>query len=75
MQKASRSGSTPTTGPTASSSTVAPRGLRDVLDLVPLGPAVALDEVEPAEAIMRRSTQAMSLGASSPEAHATRRWA
>ncbi|HEX2326651.1 MAG TPA: glutamate synthase-related protein, partial [Chloroflexota bacterium] len=49
-----------------------PRALRDVLDLVPLGPAVLLDEVEPAEAIMRRfSTQAMSLGALSPEAHAT----
>ena len=50
----------------------APRALRDVLDLVPLGPAVSLDEVEPVEAIMRRfSTQAMSLGALSPEAHAT----
>jgi glutamate synthase (NADPH/NADH) large chain/glutamate synthase (ferredoxin) len=49
-----------------------PRALRDVLDLVPLGPAVPVDEVEPVENIIARfSTQAMSLGALSPEAHAT----
>ena len=45
--------------------------LRDLLDTVP-DAAVPLDEVEPLESIVRRfSTQAMSLGALSPEAHRT----
>ncbi|MGH2370898.1 MAG: glutamate synthase-related protein, partial [Chloroflexota bacterium] len=49
-----------------------PRALRDVLEFAPVGPAVPLDEVEPAEQIIRRfNTTAMSLGALSPEAHAT----
>jgi len=47
-----------------------PAALRDLLELVPAGPAVPLDEVEPAAAILRRfSTAAMSLGSLSPEAH------
>ncbi len=73
MQKASRSGAYADYA--AYRDLVAggpPRALRDMLDLVPLGPAVSLDEVEPVEGIIRRfSTQAMSLGALSPEAHAT----
>ena len=45
--------------------------LRDLLDTVP-DAAVPLDEVEPLESIVKRfSTQAMSLGALSPEAHRT----
>jgi glutamate synthase domain-containing protein 2/glutamate synthase domain-containing protein 1/glutamate synthase domain-containing protein 3 len=45
--------------------------LRDLLDTVP-DTAVPLDEVEPIESIVRRfSTQAMSLGSLSPEAHRT----
>src|SRR2546422_163014 len=45
--------------------------LRDLLDTVPDAP-VALDEVEPLESIVKRfSTQAMSLGSLSPEAHRT----
>src|SRR6266849_3009472 len=45
--------------------------LRDLLDTVP-DTAVALDEVEPLESIVKRfSTQAMSLGSLSPEAHRT----
>jgi glutamate synthase (ferredoxin) len=43
---------------------------RDLLDLVPAGPPVPLDEVEPAASITRRfSTGAMSHGALSAEAH------
>jgi glutamate synthase (NADPH/NADH) large chain len=46
--------------------------LRDLLDLVAAGPALTLDEVEPAESIVRRFViSAMSLGALSPEAHLT----
>ncbi|HEV7887475.1 MAG TPA: glutamate synthase large subunit, partial [Acidimicrobiales bacterium] len=46
--------------------------LHDLLELVPIGPAVALEEVEPAEAICRRfSTGAMSHGSLSAEAHET----
>ncbi len=46
--------------------------IRDLLRLKPLGAAVALDEVEPAEAITRRFVvTAMSLGALSPEAART----
>jgi glutamate synthase (ferredoxin) len=45
--------------------------LRDLLDAAPEQP-LALDEVSPAEDILRRfSTQAMSLGSLSPEAHRT----
>jgi glutamate synthase (ferredoxin) len=46
--------------------------LRDLLELVPLGPPVPLEEVEPAEAICTRfSTGAMSHGSLSAEAHET----
>jgi len=49
-----------------------PANLRDLLDFVPLGPAIHPDEVEPAASIMRRfATGAMSLGALSPETHET----
>src|SRR5712691_9322532 len=45
--------------------------LRDLLETVP-APPVPIEEVEPADAIVRRfSTQAMSLGALSLEAHRT----
>ena len=45
--------------------------LRDLLDTIP-DAAVPLDEVEPLESIVKRfSTQAMSLGSLSPEAHRT----
>jgi glutamate synthase domain-containing protein 2/glutamate synthase domain-containing protein 1/glutamate synthase domain-containing protein 3 len=45
--------------------------LRDLLDTVP-DTAVPLDEVEPLDSIVKRfSTQAMSLGSLSPEAHRT----
>ena len=45
--------------------------LRDLLDTIP-DTAVPLDEVEPLESIVKRfSTQAMSLGSLSPEAHRT----
>jgi glutamate synthase domain-containing protein 2/glutamate synthase domain-containing protein 1/glutamate synthase domain-containing protein 3 len=45
--------------------------LRDLLETVP-GQPIAMDEVEPVEAIVRRfSTQAMSLGSLSLEAHRT----
>ena len=47
-----------------------PAALRDLLEMEPAGPPVPLDEVEPAEGILRRfSTAAMSLGSLSPEAH------
>ena len=49
-----------------------PAALRDLLQAHPAGPPVPLDQVEPAEAILRRfSTAAMSLGSLSPEAHET----
>ena len=45
--------------------------LRDLLETVASSP-VSIDEVEPAESILKRfSTQAMSLGSLSPEAHRT----
>ncbi len=45
--------------------------LRDLLEMLP-EQAVALEEVEPLESILKRfSTQAMSLGSLSPEAHKT----
>jgi len=47
-----------------------PACLRDLLGLQPAGEPVPLDEVEPAEAILKRfDAAAMSLGALSPEAH------
>lgn len=47
-----------------------PAALRDLFQLVPAGPPIAIDEVEPVEAILRRFDSAgMSLGALSPEAH------
>ena len=50
----------------------APMDIRDLLKFKPRGPAVPLEEVEPAEAIMKRfNGAAMSLGALSPEAHVT----
>jgi len=49
-----------------------PSMLRDLLELVPNGQPVPLDEVEPIEAILPRFDSAgMSLGALSPEAHET----
>jgi glutamate synthase (ferredoxin) len=45
---------------------------RDLLELLPAGPPVPIDEVEPIEAIVRRfSTAAMSHGSTSMEAHVT----
>ena len=49
----------------------APTFLRDLLEMLPEQP-VALEDVEPLESILARfSTQAMSLGSLSPEAHKT----
>jgi glutamate synthase (ferredoxin) len=49
-----------------------PLELRDLLDLHPAREAIPLDQVEPADRIMRRfTTAAMSLGALSREAHET----
>ncbi len=49
-----------------------PAALRDLLEMVPAGDPVPVDEVEPAEAVLRRfSTAAMSHGALSAEAHET----
>jgi glutamate synthase (ferredoxin) len=49
-----------------------PTELHDLLELVPAGPPVPLEEVEPARAITRRfSTGAMSHGSLSREAHET----
>ena len=49
-----------------------PTELRDLLELVPTGPSVPLDEVEPAAEIAKRfSTGAMSHGSLSAEAHET----
>ena len=46
--------------------------LRGLLDLTPVGPPVALDEVEPEAVIVRRfATGAMSFGSISVEAHQT----
>ncbi|MFM7694549.1 MAG: glutamate synthase central domain-containing protein, partial [Actinomycetota bacterium] len=46
--------------------------LRDLLEIVPAGPPVPLDEVEPSSAIVRRfATGAMSMGSISREAHET----
>ena len=49
-----------------------PAALRDLLEMVPAGPPVPLEEVEPAAEILKRfSTAAMSHGALSAEAHET----
>jgi glutamate synthase (ferredoxin) len=49
-----------------------PANLRDLMRIRKTRPALAIDEVEPVESIRRRfTTQAMSLGALSPEAHST----
>ena len=49
-----------------------PMEIRDLLKFKPQNPPVPLDEVEPAEEIMKRfNGAAMSLGALSPEAHVT----
>jgi glutamate synthase domain-containing protein 2/glutamate synthase domain-containing protein 1/glutamate synthase domain-containing protein 3 len=49
-----------------------PATLRDLLEIVPAGPPLALDDVEPWEQIVTRFVcTAMSLGALSPEAHET----
>ncbi|MFM7461000.1 MAG: glutamate synthase large subunit, partial [Burkholderiales bacterium] len=46
--------------------------LRGLFELKPLGPAIPLDEVEPAKEIVKRfATGAMSLGSISTEAHTT----
>ena len=46
--------------------------LRDCLELTPVGEPISIDEVEPAEGIMRRfCTGGMSLGAISRETHET----
>ena len=46
--------------------------LRSLIDLVPIGPAIHLDEVEPAvEIVQRFCTGAMSLGSISANAHET----
>ena len=46
--------------------------LRDILELVPAGPPVPLDEVEPSSEIVKRfATGAMSMGSISREAHET----
>ena len=46
--------------------------LRDLLEIRPAGPEIALTEVEPAKAIFKRfAASAMSLGSLSPEAHQT----
>jgi glutamate synthase domain-containing protein 2/glutamate synthase domain-containing protein 1/glutamate synthase domain-containing protein 3 len=50
----------------------APTAVRDLVRIVPAGPAVPLDEVEPVEALIARFVvTAMSLGSLSPEAHRT----
>jgi glutamate synthase (NADPH/NADH) large chain len=47
-----------------------PSAIRDLFSLVPAGPPIPLEEVEPASAILSRFDSAgMSLGALSPEAH------
>ncbi|MCL1593187.1 MAG: glutamate synthase large subunit [Actinomycetia bacterium] len=46
--------------------------LRDLLEIMPFGPPVAVENVEPIESIMRRFvTAAMSMGAVSKEVHET----
>jgi len=48
-----------------------PRTVRDLFEIVPLGPVIPLELVETEETIIARfTTSAMSLGSLSPEAHA-----
>lgn len=50
----------------------APTSVRDLLQVLPLGDAIPLKDVEPVEAIIQRFVvTAMSLGSLSPEAHRT----
>jgi glutamate synthase domain-containing protein 2/glutamate synthase domain-containing protein 1/glutamate synthase domain-containing protein 3 len=50
----------------------APTAVRDLMEVLPLGDPVPLDEVEPVAKIVRRFVvTAMSLGSLSPEAHRT----
>src|SRR5260370_34922409 len=50
----------------------APAVLRDVLEIRPAGPELALSDVEPPSSISKRFVaSAMSLGSLSPEAHQT----
>ena len=56
----------------AANDEAAPVQLRGVWEIAPAGPAVPLDEVEPASSIVRRfATGAMSFGSISKEAHET----
>jgi glutamate synthase (ferredoxin) len=49
-----------------------PTAVRDLMEVKPLGPAIPIDEVEPALEIVKRFVvTAMSLGALSPEAYQT----
>ncbi len=49
-----------------------PANLRDLLDILPAGPALPVEDVEPVGEIVKRFiSTAMSLGALSPEAHET----
>jgi glutamate synthase domain-containing protein 2/glutamate synthase domain-containing protein 1/glutamate synthase domain-containing protein 3 len=49
-----------------------PITLRDLIEPIPVGPPVPLEEVEPVSAIVKRfTTAAMSLGALAPEVHKT----
>jgi len=50
----------------------APIALRDLIEALPLGDAVDIDEVQPASEIVRHfATAAMSIGALAPEVHET----
>jgi glutamate synthase (ferredoxin) len=56
----------------ASAASPFPANVRDLLQIVPAGRPVPIDQVEPVDAIVHRFvTSAMSLGALSPEAHQT----
>ena len=47
-----------------------PMNIRDLLEIIPFGPKINLNQVEPAKNIVKRfMTGSMSLGALSPEAH------
>ncbi len=52
--------------------TAEPRSLRDLLEVRPAGPELAIDDVEAPESLCHRFiASAMSLGSLSPEAHST----
>ena len=71
LHKAVRTGSPEAFGEYSRQADAAPVSrIRDLLRWKPLGPAIPLDQVEPAEDIARRfTTQAMSHGSISREAH------